>query len=73
MARAAVIGENERVAGFGLAGTVVYPAEDETAARSAWHALPADVQVVVVTARVASWLGHELTARPGLLPVVMPT
>ena len=72
MARAAVIGEAGRVAGFGLAGALVFPVEDEAAARDAWRALPRDVQVVIVTADVADWLGDDLTAAPGLLPVVMP-
>lgn len=72
MARAAVIGETCRVEGFALAGAVVYPAEDEAGVRSAWQSLPPEVQVVVVTARAAGWLGDDLTARPGLLPVVMP-
>ena len=72
MGRAAVIGEALRVQGYALAGAVVCPAEDEVAARAAWWSLPADVTVVVVTARAAAWLGGELTARPQLLPVVMP-
>jgi vacuolar-type H+-ATPase subunit F/Vma7 len=72
MARAAVIGETSRVQGYALAGAVVYLAEDEAAVRTAWQALPADVEVVIVTARAAAWLGGELTARPGPLPVVMP-
>ena len=72
MGRAAVIGEALRVQGYALAGAVVCPAEDEAAARAAWRSLPADVAVVVVTARAAEWLGGELTARPQLLPVVMP-
>jgi vacuolar-type H+-ATPase subunit F/Vma7 len=72
MAKAAVIGERSRVEGFALVGAVVYPADDEAAVRSAWHSLPSDAQVVIVTATVAGWLGSELTARPGVLPVVMP-
>jgi len=72
MSTAAVIGESSRVEGFALAGAVVYPAEDEAAVRSAWRSLPSDAQVVIVTARAAGWLSHELAARPGVLPVVMP-
>ena len=72
MARAAVIGESSRVQGYALAGAVVYPAEDETAVRMAWQSLPADIEVVIVTARAAAWLGGDLTARPVPLPVVMP-
>ena len=72
MSRAAVIGEGWRVEGFALAGAVVYPAEDEAAVRAAWHSLSSDVQLLIVTAKAAAWLAAELTARPGLLPVVMP-
>lgn len=72
VARAAVIGESSRVQGYALAGAVVYPAEDETAVRMAWQSLPADIEVVIVTARAAAWLGGDLTARPVPLPVVMP-
>jgi len=72
MSRAAVIGEAARVQGYSLAGAVVFTAEDADSVRSAWHSLPADVQVVIVTAQAAEWLNHELTARPELLPVVMP-
>jgi vacuolar-type H+-ATPase subunit F/Vma7 len=72
LARAAAIGESSRVQGYVLAGAVVYPAEDEAEVRAAWRSLPADVEVVIVTARAAAWLGAELTARPLPLPVVMP-
>lgn len=72
MGRAAAIGEDHRIAGFALAGAMVCPARDETEARAAWRALPAEVAVVIVTARAASWLGNDLTARPGVLSVVMP-
>jgi vacuolar-type H+-ATPase subunit F/Vma7 len=72
MARAAVIGETLRVQGYGLAGAVVCAADDEASVLSAWQALPADVVVVLLTARAAGWLGDELTQRSGLLPVVMP-
>jgi vacuolar-type H+-ATPase subunit F/Vma7 len=72
MARAAVIGESSRVQGYALAGAAVYPAEDEAGVRVAWRSLPADVEVVIVTAKAAAWLGEELTLRPVPLPVVMP-
>lgn len=72
MARAAVLGESSRIQGFALAGALVFPAEDETEVRAAWRSLPADVDVVIVTARAAAWLGEQLTARPVPLPVVMP-
>ena len=72
LARAAAIGESSRVQGYALAGAVVYPAEGETAVWAAWRALPADVEVVIVTAKAAAWLGDDLTARAVPLPVVMP-
>ena len=72
LARAAVIGESSRVQGYALAGAAVYPADDESGVRAAWRSLPADVEVVIVTARAAAWLGDQLTARPVPLPVVMP-
>lgn len=72
MARAAAIGESSRIQGYALAGAVVYPAEGEAEVRAAWRALPGDVEVVIVTARAAAWLGDELTVRRAPLPVVMP-
>jgi vacuolar-type H+-ATPase subunit F/Vma7 len=72
MARAAVIGESVRTAGFALAGAVVLTAESQEEARTAWRELPADVAVVVLTARAAAWLGAEPRPRRGVLLVVMP-
>jgi vacuolar-type H+-ATPase subunit F/Vma7 len=75
MGRAAVIGEQARTAGFALAGAVVLTAESPDEARAAWRSLPADVSVLVLTARAASWLG-EAPATPsvqgGLPPPVPP-
>ena len=73
MARVAVIGESPRVQGFTLAGALVFPAEDPAQARAAWHSLPADVVVTVVTPCAAAALGEALTARPAMLTVVMPS
>ena len=72
MARAAVIGEAVRTAGFALAGAVVLAAEDQDEARAAWRSLPADVAVLVLTARVAAWLGPAPQPRRDVLLVVMP-
>ena len=76
MARVAVIGESLRIYGYGLAGAVLRPVSDQAAAVRAWHELPDDVAVVVLTRSAADWLGGELGARPGtrpgVLPVVMP-
>ena len=72
MARAAVIGEAVRTAGFALAGAVVLAAENEEEARAAWRSLPADVGVLVLTARAAAWLGQAPQSRRDVLLVVMP-
>ncbi len=72
MARAAVIGEAVRTAGFALAGAVVLAAENQQEARAAWRELPADIAVLVLTARAASWLGGEPQPRRDVLLVVMP-
>lgn len=72
MARAAVIGEASRVQGYALAGALACPADDAAQVRAAWRSLPADIEVVIVTAMAAAVLGAELTARPLPLPVVMP-
>jgi vacuolar-type H+-ATPase subunit F/Vma7 len=78
MARAAVIGEATRTAGFALAGAVVLVAENSDEARTAWRSLPADIAVLVLTARAAAWLGGAASTSPSpltrhdLLLVVMP-
>jgi vacuolar-type H+-ATPase subunit F/Vma7 len=72
MARAAVIGEATRTAGFALAGATVLPAETQDEARAAWLSLPADIAVVVLTPSAAAWLGEALRSRPDALSVVMP-
>ncbi len=72
MARAAVIGEPLRIYGYGLAGALVCPACDQSDAVSAWRDLPDDVAVVIMTQRVAGWLGEEFAGRAELLPVVLP-
>ena len=71
MSRAAVIGEAVRTAGFALVGAVVTTAETPEEARAAWCALPADVAVLVLTPRAASWLGEPDPPRDVLI-VVMP-
>ena len=72
MARAAVIGEAVRTAGFALAGAVVLPAESPEEARAAWASLPADIAVLVLTPRAAAWLGQALPSRRDVLLAVMP-
>jgi vacuolar-type H+-ATPase subunit F/Vma7 len=72
MARAAVIGEATRTAGFSLVGATVLPAETQDEVRAAWLSLPADIAVVVLTPSAAAWLGEAPGSRPGALSVVMP-
>jgi vacuolar-type H+-ATPase subunit F/Vma7 len=72
MARAAVIGESVRTAGFALAGAVVLPAENAEETRAAWRELPPDCSVLVLTASAAAWLGEEPRSRRDVLVVVMP-
>jgi vacuolar-type H+-ATPase subunit F/Vma7 len=83
MARAAVIGEAVRTAGFALAGAVVTTAETAEETRAAWRALPGDIAVLILTPHAASWLGDpglpgnlrdpaSLLRRPDMLVVVMP-
>ena len=72
MARAAVIGESVRTAGFALAGAVVLTAENQEEAHAAWRSLPADVEVLVLTARAADWLSEAPQPRRGVLVAVMP-
>ena len=56
----AVIGEEAVVRGFGLAGALVLPAADPAAARAAWSALPADVDVVILTPAAAAALDPDV-------------
>jgi len=72
MARAAVIGESVRTAGFALAGAVVLTAENQDETRAAWRSLPADIEVLVLTARAAAWLGEAAEPRRDVLVAVMP-
>lgn len=74
MARAAVIGESVRTAGFAMAGAVVLTAENQEEARAAWRSLPADIDVLVLSARAAAWLGESLSpgTRRDVLVAVMP-
>ncbi len=72
MARAAVIGETVRTAGFALAGAVVLTADNQDEARAAWRSLPADIEILVLTARAAAWLGEAAEPRRDVLVAVMP-
>ncbi len=66
-----VLGETARVSAFALAGAAVSAADDPEAVHRAWHALPDDVALVVLTERAATALRGE-HARDRVLCVVMP-
>ncbi len=72
----AAIGTADLVAGFGLAGARVLPAEDRQAVLAAWRGLPPDTAVVVLTEAAAETLRAELDGEhrePGApLTVVLP-
>lgn len=70
MARVAVIGEDVRVQGFGLAGAIVCAASGSAAVQAAWRALSDDVAVVVLTPDAARALADTSPGRR--LTVVMP-
>lgn len=59
----AVIGETPRVDGFGLAGALVFVATTGDDARDAWHRLPEDVDVVILTQLAAEAIGGQLAPR----------
>jgi vacuolar-type H+-ATPase subunit F/Vma7 len=68
----AVIGEQVLIQGFALAGAVVLPAENATAACAAWLQLPRNVLVVVLTPAAAAALGDLAHADGCPATVVMP-
>lgn len=72
MARVAVIGEPLRIYGYGLAGALLCPASDQAEATAAWHELPEDVAVAVLTSSAAEWLASEMAGRAGVLTVLLP-
>ncbi|MFE9773702.1 hypothetical protein ACFYOV_18940 [Streptomyces sp. NPDC005931] len=73
--RVAAIGERSRVAGLALAGVLVLAAEDATAVRRSWRALPDGVDLVVLTPAAAEALGvrTEPSGPRGPLITVMPS
>ncbi len=75
MGSVVVLGERTRVAGFALAGARAVVADDAAAVLTAWHDLPADVTVLVLTPAAAQAIGTQLDGppRPGHpLVVTMP-
>ena len=72
MSRIAVIGDRERVRSFAFAGVHTSAVEDADATRAAWHALPADVALLILTPAAHLALQDELDGRAAPLFVVMP-
>ncbi|MER6410115.1 hypothetical protein ABT383_09940 [Streptomyces humidus] len=75
MGRVAALGERSRVIGLALAGAVVLVADDAEAVRRGWHALPDDVDLVILTPAAAEALGPDPAASGGSGPLtaVMPS
>jgi len=67
----AVIGARERVRCFAFAGVHVLAAEDADAVRAAWQALPAEVELLMLTPAAREALGSELVGPGRPLHVVM--
>jgi vacuolar-type H+-ATPase subunit F/Vma7 len=72
--RIAAIGEREQVQAYALAGVLTGAADNASATRAAWRALPPDVGLVILTPAA-----HTVLAADGLdehderLFVVLPT
>jgi vacuolar-type H+-ATPase subunit F/Vma7 len=65
MSAVAAIGAPSRVAGFALAGALVFPANDDAQAVAAWQGLPGTVAVVVLTEAAAAALAAAGAFSPG--------
>ncbi len=73
MSQIVAIGERERLGGFALAGVEVVVPDDPPGARAAWHELPADVALVILTpAAHRALTADELDPRGLRLWVVLP-
>ena len=69
----AAIGSFAQVAGFGLAGAVVLPADDVADARAAWESLSDEFAVVVLSVAAAEAIGDGRTDPGAPFIVVMPS
>ena len=72
MSEVAVIGSQQYVAGFALAGTHVYAAHTSDEARAVWRSLPKAVAVVILSEAAAAAIGDDRIAPRAPLTVVMP-
>ncbi|MET4061026.1 vacuolar-type H+-ATPase subunit F/Vma7 [Arthrobacter sp. UYP6] len=68
----AALGEPALLAGFGLAGALLYPAAGDAQVRAAWAGLPKTVSVVVLTPSAARALSDELDDPAAPLTAVLP-
>jgi vacuolar-type H+-ATPase subunit F/Vma7 len=68
----AALGEPALLAGFRLAGAVLYPATAPAEVRRAWTQLPETVAAVLLTPAAAAVLTTELTDPASPLTVVLP-
>jgi vacuolar-type H+-ATPase subunit F/Vma7 len=73
VSRVAAIGEDVRVAGYGLAGVEVHAAADAAAVHAAWDALADDVACLVLTPAACAALRDRLAERPRLVWTVLPS
>jgi vacuolar-type H+-ATPase subunit F/Vma7 len=72
VSRAAAIGEDVRIAGYGLAGVEIHAAEDAAAVFAAWDALAEDVACVILTPAAGEMLRERLGERPRVVWAVLP-
>jgi vacuolar-type H+-ATPase subunit F/Vma7 len=72
MSRIVALGEDDRLAGFALAGAAVIEAATDAEIRRAWDELDADVGFVIMSARASQTLGSVLGDRADVLTAVLP-
>lgn len=72
MSRIVALGEDDRLAGFALAGAVVIEATTDAEIRRAWDELDPDVGFVVMSARASQVLDSLLGDRSDVLTAVLP-
>jgi vacuolar-type H+-ATPase subunit F/Vma7 len=72
MSRAVAIGDERRIAGYGLAGAEVLPAKDGRSVVAAWDALGDDVALVILTPSAQAALQDRLGDEGRRVWVVLP-
>lgn len=66
------IGAATQLQGYSLAGVVVRAADTPESVLTAWEALPAETQLVLLTSTAAGVLGERITDPHGPLTAVLP-